>query len=120
MERHLLEVRGLSKSYGPNRVLSEIAFTLDQGESVAIIGENGAGKSTFAKILAGVVAPDQGRILLEGVPVRFHAPRDALRSGIAFIPQELAYVPELTVAENILLGQWPNRRGFTSQSRLRK
>lgn len=113
---HLLEITGASKTYGSNRVLSGVDFRLDAGESVAIIGENGAGKSTFAKILTGVIRPDEGSIHLNGKPVSFHSPRDALRHGIAFIPQELAYVPHLTVAENILLGRWPNWHGLTSKT----
>ena len=110
----LLEVAGVSKSYGSNRVLIDVAFRLAAGQSVAIIGENGAGKSTFAKVLAGVIRPDAGSIRLRGKPVSFHSPRDALREGIAFIPQELAYVPQLTVGENILLGRWPSWCGLTS------
>ncbi|MBM3517008.1 MAG: sugar ABC transporter ATP-binding protein [Alphaproteobacteria bacterium] len=115
---HLLEARGVSKTYGPTRVLSAVNFTLDRGESVAVIGENGAGKSTFAKIITGVIRPDEGAITLGGTPVSFHSPRDALRHGMAFIPQELAYCPHLTVAENILLGQWPGAFGLTSPARV--
>jgi ribose transport system ATP-binding protein len=109
----LVEVTGLSKSYGANRVLAAIDFHLNAGESVAVIGENGAGKSTFAKILTGVIRPDAGAIRLQGERVGLHSPRDALRQGIALIPQELAYVPHLTVAENIVLGNWPSWRGLT-------
>jgi ABC-type sugar transport system ATPase subunit len=83
---------------------------------VAVIGENGAGKSTFAKILTGVIRPDAGTLKLHGKAVSFASPRDALQQGIAFIPQELAYVPHLTVAENILLGRWPHRHGLTTLS----
>jgi len=111
----LLEIAGLAKSYGSNRVLSAIDFHLDAGESVAVIGENGAGKSTFAKILTGVIRADEGSIRLAGEVVSLHSPRDALRHGIALIPQELAYVPHMTVAENILLGAWPSWYGMTWQ-----
>jgi ABC-type sugar transport system ATPase subunit len=109
----LLEITGLSKSYGSNRVLSAIDFHLEAGESVAVIGENGAGKSTFAKILTGVIGSDEGSIRLGGERLALHSPRDALRHGIALIPQELAYVPHMTVAENILLGDWPSWHGLT-------
>ena len=112
----LLETRDITKSYGTNRVLSDVRFHLAASESVAIIGENGAGKSTLAKILTGVIRPDSGSVLLRGRPVVFSSPRDALQHGIAFIPQELAYVPHLTVAENILLGRWPNWHGLTTRS----
>ena len=113
---HLLETKRISKSYGTNRVLSDVDFTLEAGESVAVIGENGAGKSTLAKILTGVIRPDGGEIYLNGKQLSFNSPRDALRHGIAFIPQELAYVPRLSVAENILLGQWPSWGGVTSKA----
>src|SRR4030088_2742735 len=98
-QKTLLETRDISKSYGSNRVLSDVRFRLDSGQSVAVIGENGAGKSTFAKILTGVIRPDAGTLKLNGKAVSFASPRDALQQGIAFIPQELAYVPHLTVAE---------------------
>ena len=113
-EAPLLEARRVSKSYGGHRVLSDINFALHRGEAVAVIGENGAGKSTFAKIVAGVIRPDEGEIRLSARAVSFNSPRDALHEGIAFIPQELAYVPELTVAENIMLGRWPSRAGLVS------
>jgi ABC-type sugar transport system ATPase subunit len=110
----LLATVGLGKRYGQHQVLRDANFELHAGESVAVIGENGAGKSTFAKIITGVIRPDEGTIYLSSQPVSFRSPRDALQQGIAFIPQELAYVPYLTVGENIMLGQWPSRFGVTS------
>jgi ribose transport system ATP-binding protein len=112
----LLETRKITKSYGSNRVLANVDFRLDRGQSVAVIGENGAGKSTFAKVLTGVIRADAGTLSLDGRAVSFASPRDALQHGIAFIPQELAYVPHLTVAENILLGRWPSWRGLTTRA----
>jgi ribose transport system ATP-binding protein len=112
----LLSVTGVSKSYGAYRALDAVDFTVEAGQAVAVIGENGAGKSTFAKILAGVIRPDSGSILLEGEEVHFSSPRDALRRGVAFIPQELAYLPNMSVAENILVGAWPSRLGFTNRA----
>jgi ABC-type sugar transport system ATPase subunit len=114
MTRPLFEARGLTKSYGPNRILTDVNFSLARGESVALIGENGAGKSTFAKVITGVTRPDNGVLSFDGAEVIFTAPRDALAAGLAFIPQELAYVPDLSVAENIVLGQWPGRSGRTT------
>jgi ABC-type sugar transport system ATPase subunit len=116
----LLAARGLTKGYGGTVVLRDVDFTLAAGESVAVIGENGAGKSTFAKIIAGVVVPDDGDIVINGEQVAFRSPRDALRHGIAFIPQELAFVPHLTVAENLLLGHWPSTGGVTSPGAIRR
>lgn len=110
----ILEARRLGKSYARHRVLHNVDFRVHAGESVAVIGENGAGKSTFVKILAGVIRPDDGEIYINGHRITLQSPRDAIRQGIAFIPQELAYVPDLTAAENIVLGQWPNRGGLTS------
>jgi ribose transport system ATP-binding protein len=111
----LLGTTGIGKTFSGTEVLSGIDFELAAGECVAIIGENGAGKSTFAKILAGVITPDAGEIRIRGEAVTLSSPRDALAHGIAFIPQELAYVPDLTVAENVLLGRWPSRMGWTSR-----
>jgi ABC-type sugar transport system ATPase subunit len=115
----LLVARGLGKRYAHHPVLRDVDFTIQPGESVAVIGENGAGKSTFVKILAGVIHPDEGEILLDGKRVFFHSPREAINAGVAFIPQELAYVPDLTVAENIVIGQWPNAAGLTSPRAIR-
>lgn len=116
----ILEVRGISKSFGANVVLDDVSLEVRAGESVAVIGENGAGKSTLAKILAGVIRPDAGELRLEGTPVSFHSPRDALHVGIGFIPQELAYFPDLSVAENIRVGGWPSRFGFISYRELKR
>ncbi|WP_099355237.1 sugar ABC transporter ATP-binding protein [Fredinandcohnia onubensis] len=116
---NLLEIRNASKTYGPTTVLSNVSFTLKAGETVAVIGQNGAGKSTFSKIVAGVIEPDQGaKIVMNGEEVILFPPRNALKHGVAFIPQELAYVPELTVAENILLGRWPKKSGFVSHKEI--
>ena len=116
----LLALDGLTKQYGRHRVLEGVGLTVEAGETAALLGENGAGKSTLAKILAGAEKPDDGRIRIDGEEVSFSTPREALMRGIAFIPQELVYVPELTVAENVVLGRWPRRFSFTSQSMVRK
>jgi ribose transport system ATP-binding protein len=111
----LLAVSGVSKSYGAYRALTDFDFTVEAGQSVSVIGENGAGKSTLAKILAGAIRPDSGTIALQGEEVHFSSPRDAIKRGVAFIPQELAYLPNLSVADNILVGAWPNRLGITNR-----
>jgi len=110
----LLEVRGITKRFGTNVVLDDIDFAVHAGQIISIVGENGAGKSTFAKILAGITAPDKGTMLMSGEPVAFHSPREALSHKVGFIPQELAFVPTMTVAENVLLNTWPRWAGFVS------
>ena len=89
----------LAKSYGGHLVLKHVDFSIGEGEIVAVIGENGAGKSTFAKIVAGAVQPESGELTFRSRHVEFRSPRDALRAGIAYIPQELAYLPDVSVAE---------------------
>jgi len=116
MATPVLTLRDLSKSYGPNRVLRDVSLDVGAGEVAALLGENGAGKSTLLKILAGVVRADGGTVEVDGQPVSLGSPRAAAASGIAYIPQELTYVPDMTVAENICLGRWPTRWGATSPS----
>lgn len=106
-----LEMRGISKSFSGNTVLDGVNIAAKAGEVLALLGENGAGKSTLMKILAGVHQPDDladgGEILIDGQPVKFARPADALAAGIAMIYQELSLAPHLTVAENIFLGREP-------------
>src|SRR5215475_4760090 len=102
-----LEMRGITKSFAGNTVLADVNLTARAGETLALIGENGAGKSTLMKILAGVHQPDAGEILIDGRPLAFARPADALAAGVAMIYQELSLAPHLTVAENIFLGREP-------------
>jgi ribose transport system ATP-binding protein len=116
----LMDVRSVVKRYGSHEVLHGVSLSVRRGETVAVIGENGAGKSTLAKLMAGVARPDDGELRFDGAPVSFSSPRDALQTGIGFIPQELAYWPNLSVGENVLVGAWPARRGFVSPRDLQK
>ena len=111
----LLETRSLSKRFASQIAIADIDISVEAGECIAFVGENGAGKSTLAKCLAGVFSPDSGEMLLDGDVVRFRSPRDALQRGVALLPQELAYVPEMSVAQNVLIGQWPNRLGIVDR-----
>ncbi len=112
-------MRHISKAFAGNVVLADVSLTVRAGEVLALVGENGAGKSTLMKVLAGVHAPDGGEILLEGQPVKFTQPADALAAGIAMIYQELSLAPHLTVAENIFLGREPaSGWGFINQREL--
>ena len=102
-----LEMRGITKSFAGNLVLSEVNLPATAGEVHALVGENGAGKSTLMKILAGVHRPDAGEIQIDGKPATFARPADALACGIAMIYQELSLAGHLTVADNIFLGREP-------------
>ncbi len=101
----LVAARGISKSFGGVKVLRNVDLDLGVGEIHALLGENGAGKSTFAKILAGVHRPTQGTISLAGSPVEIGSPIDAQRLGITLIHQEPLSFPDLSVAENLVIGQ---------------
>src|SRR5436190_4546334 len=108
----LLEMRGIRKSFSGIEVLHGVDLLLHSGEVLALLGENGAGKSTLIKILNGDYSKDDGEILLEGQPVDFRSPRDAQRAGIRVIYQEFNDAPDLSAAENVLLGQLPRNAGF--------
>ncbi len=108
----LLSLRHASKTYGETPVLIDAALDLLPGRVHALMGENGAGKSTLIKILAGVVAPDRATILVHGQPVTIDTPQAAFDAGLRFIHQELNVVPQLSVAENLFIGQpYPRRAG---------
>ena len=102
-----LEMRGISKSFAGNTVLTDVNLSAKAGEVLALLGENGAGKSTLMKILAGVHQPDGGEIFIDGQAVKIANPVDSLHLGVAMIYQELSLAPHLTVAENIFLGREP-------------
>ena len=112
----VLSLRGIGKTYGTVSVLRDVDLDLHAGECVALAGENGAGKSTLSKIVTGVTTAASGTLSIDGQVREFRTPRDARTLGIALIPQELAYVPTLTVGENIMLTNWPEGRLFTSKS----
>ena len=100
----IFEARNISKSFGPVQALHDVSVSLYPGEVHSIIGENGAGKSTLMNIICGRFAPTEGKLLVDGAEVQFHRPKDAQAHGIAIAPQEINLVPDLTVAENIMLG----------------
>jgi ribose transport system ATP-binding protein len=116
-----LTFAGLSKSYGGAPALSDVTLTLHAGRMHALMGENGAGKSTLIKLIAGVVRADRMQALKDGVPLTLRNPGDATRAGFRFIHQELNIVPQLSVAENVLLGRAvPHRFGaFIDWRRMR-
>lgn len=115
----LVEARSLSKSFGANRVLEDVSLSIKPGEIVALIGENGGGKSTLAKIISGIEWPDSGQLLLGGSKADFFQPRDAIDSGIGIVHQELCLAENLTIAENICLGREPTRFGALDRRAMR-
>ncbi|AXE33710.1 D-xylose ABC transporter ATP-binding protein [Chromobacterium phragmitis] len=113
-------MRGISKAFGPVKVLENVEFTLRGGEIHALMGENGAGKSTLMKILSGVHRADVGEILLDGRRVELRNTQAAVEAGIAIIHQELNLIPQLSVMENLLLGREPSRYGLIDYGRMRQ
>jgi simple sugar transport system ATP-binding protein len=106
---HLLEVEKISKYYGNIVALKDISTHVNAGEVTCILGDNGAGKSTFIKILSGVHQQDEGRVLVDGDEVRFASPRDARARGIATVYQDLAMVPLMSIWRNFFLGAEPRK-----------
>ncbi|HEY2937947.1 MAG TPA: ATP-binding cassette domain-containing protein [Gaiellaceae bacterium] len=107
---HLLEVEGLSKYYGNVIALKDVSAHVNGGEVTCILGDNGAGKSTFIKILSGCHEHDEGRFLVDGAEVHFASPRDARAKGIATVYQDLAMVPLMSIWRNFFLGAEPRKR----------
>ncbi|WP_436757195.1 sugar ABC transporter ATP-binding protein [Streptosporangium sp. V21-05] len=111
----ILRMRGIAKSFLGVRVLSGVDLDVAAGEVHAVVGENGAGKSTLMKVLAGVHAPDEGTVEIDGDRVSFAHPVEAQRAGVAIIYQEFNLLPERSVAENVFLGREPVRRGLVDR-----
>lgn len=116
----LLEMRGIRKSFYGNEVLHSVDLTLEAGTVLALMGENGAGKSTMMNILVGIHKRDGGTIKIDGQEVNIESPHDAQKLGIAMIHQELSSVVEMSVAENIYLGREPVKNGFIDYRKMYK
>src|SRR3982750_3567703 len=115
-----IQFQSITKHFGVVTALSDVSFSIGRGECHALMGENGAGKSTLGKILAGIHRADEGRILLDGKPLDIRSPADAIRAGIGMVHQELAFCPDLSVAENLCMGQYPKRFGLLDRSAMRR
>ncbi|HZY49607.1 MAG TPA: sugar ABC transporter ATP-binding protein [Devosia sp.] len=120
IETPLFRMEGISKRYGGVRALEKAELTVEAGKVHAILGENGAGKSTLIKIMAGVVVPDEGRMLLDGKEVSFADPAAANAAGIVCVFQELSLIPELSVADNIVVSNPPTRFGMIDRRTQRR
>jgi ABC-type sugar transport system ATPase subunit len=116
----VLRMAGISKAYAGVDVLRDATLEAHGGEAIALMGANGAGKSTLMNILGGNVAADQGRISIDGTDVAIHSAREATLKGIAFVHQELAMLPALTVAENIFIDHLPTSGPFISNVEMRR
>ena len=115
----LLTMAGISKRYGGVRALEQADLAVAPGRIHAILGENGAGKSTLIKVMAGVVAPDEGTMTLDGRAVSFASPAAANQAGVVCIFQELSLIPDLSVADNIVISSPPTRFGLIDRRRQR-
>ena len=119
--KYLLEIKEVSKSFPGVRALDGVSFSLRRGSVHALMGENGAGKSTLMKCLFGIQSVDSGEFILEGKPVSFKNPKDALEHGVAMVHQELNQATKRSVADNIWLGRYPTRLElFTSEREMRQ
>ncbi|MEN9627428.1 MAG: hypothetical protein RJA10_655 [Pseudomonadota bacterium] len=111
----VMQAKGLVKRYGQVTALDGADFELRAGEILAVIGDNGAGKSSLIKCLSGATVPDEGEVLLDGQRVSFRSPIDARHAGIETVYQDLAVAPAMSIAENLFLGREPRRPGFAGR-----
>jgi len=114
----VLQLTGICKRFNGIHALNEVGLTIRAGEVMALIGENGAGKSTMVKTLTGIYRPDAGAILLDGKPVAFGSPQEAMEAGITAVHQETVMFDELSVAENIYVGRQPTKGGRIDWARI--
>ncbi|MBV8781743.1 MAG: sugar ABC transporter ATP-binding protein [Phycisphaerae bacterium] len=115
-----IEYRHITKKFAGVTALDDVSFSIARGECHALMGENGAGKSTLGKILAGIYRPDGGQLFINGQEMHLHNPADAQKAGVGMVYQELAFVPELSIAENLNMGQYPGRLGLVDGRAMRK
>lgn len=118
MRDAVLEIKDLSKSFGKNKVLHGINLAVRRGTVMGLMGENGAGKSTMMKCLFGIYAKDGGQIFLDGKPVDFTSPKQALENGVAMVHQELNQCLDRTVVDNLFLGRYPTHLGVVDESKM--
>ena len=117
---HYLELLDVAKHFGGVQALDSVSVSVARGSVHALVGENGAGKSTLGKIIAGALIRDAGTMTLDGTPLSFASPREALEHKVAAIAQEPSVVPQLSVAENVFLGVEPRKAGVIRKLTLRR
>jgi simple sugar transport system ATP-binding protein len=117
-ETPIVEMRGIEKSFGAVRALSDVNLVLYPGEILGLVGDNSAGKSTLMKILTGAYQRDAGEILVAGKPVHFRSPHESRSAGIEMIYQDFALCGNMDVGQNIFLGRWPRRGPFVDRRRM--
>src|SRR5215212_1007708 len=116
-----IQFQNITKTFAGVTALDDVSLSIARGECHALMGENGAGKSTLGKVLAGIHRPDSGTIRIDGQPVSFRSPADAGRAGVGMVHQELAFCPDLSVAENLCMGYYPRRLGvLVNRSAMRR
>lgn len=104
-----IQFESITKKFGGVTALRDVSFGIGRGECHGLMGENGAGKSTLGKVLSGIHKPERGSVIIDGRPHHFSSPREALQAGVAMVHQELAFCPDLSVAENLCMGRYPRR-----------
>src|SRR6478672_3493543 len=121
MSESFIEFKSITKTFGGVIALKDVTLDIARGECHGLMGENGAGKSTLGKVLAGIHRPDSGKIVIGGAERTFRSPRDAVAAGVGMVHQELAFCPDLTVAENLCMGIYPRRLGvFVDRQEMRR
>ena len=118
MSDTVLEIKNLSKSFAKNTVLNGINLSIKKGSVMGLMGENGAGKSTMMKCLFGIYAKDEGQLSLQGKPIDFKSPKEALENGIAMVHQELNQCLDRTVTDNLFLGRYPKKFGIIDEAKM--
>src|SRR5258707_977867 len=113
-----VKLEHISKRFPGVRALHDVSLEIAAGSCHALCGENGAGKSTLGKLVAGLYAPDSGKLVVSGREVHFAGARDGIAAGVAMVHQELAFCDNLSVAENLCLGAMPSRRGFVDRAEM--